>query len=180
MAGRRSFRTPLKQREETTYRYDIIIDRINGPLNVQSPGENGVNNIFILAENRDQLYEWLNQFQGAPIQVVDKRVVLVSPDGAENQEIEQSSIEQSYQTNQEEINKELRSSQDTEAQVQNYEEVPDEAGGVHVSFELKVIKNSVLEPLCTLNKVIFLIGAFLSVATAVFVLFFHYVLNEEG
>ena len=50
----------------------------------------------------------------------------------------------------------------------------------HITFDLKIVKSTLNGPICRFNKIVILIVMFLSLATAIFILFFMYVLNGQG
>ena len=56
---------------------------------------------------------------------------------------------------------------------------PDD-GQEHIAFDLKMVKSTVRDPIIRFNKVVILIILFLGLATAVFILFFIYVLGGQG
>ena len=58
--------------------------------------------------------------------------------------------------------------------------VSEEDGKTHVSFILKVVQSKEMRPIIRINKVVILIIMFLGLATAVFILFFIYVLRGQG
>jgi len=60
------------------------------------------------------------------------------------------------------------------------EDLSDDDGTNHISFDLKIVKSKFKGPILRMNKVVILIILFLSLATAVFILFFVYVLKREG
>jgi len=69
----------------------------------------------------------------------------------------------------------------TSARVENINEyVSPEDGMNHITFDLKIVKSTLNGPICRFNKIVILIVMFLSLATAIFVLFFMYVLNGQG
>ena len=52
---------------------------------------------------------------------------------------------------------------------------------LHVALELKIVKKTMMNTaICRLNKVLILIAMFLCLATAIFVLYFVYVLKGQG
>jgi len=60
------------------------------------------------------------------------------------------------------------------------EDLSNDDGTNHISFDLKIVKSKFKGPILRMNKVVILIIMFLSLATAVFILFFVYVLKREG
>ena len=69
----------------------------------------------------------------------------------------------------------------TSARVENINEyVSPEDGMNHITFDLKIVKSTLNGPICRFNKIVILIVMFLSLATAIFILFFMYVLNGQG
>lgn len=68
-----------------------------------------------------------------------------------------------------------------EAELQVIEDESDNVQGGKVSVKLTITKTStIMEPFCRLNKVVFLILAFLLVATSIFILFLVYVFKGIG
>merc|ERR1719219_3182299 len=97
MAGREGCAPRRKgsviRREETTYRYDVKVDHLNGPLNVQGDGEGGNYNIYLTVENPQQLRDWLQQLPDVPIQLLNRRLLEVDRDGAEPHSIQNIPLE---------------------------------------------------------------------------------------
>jgi len=173
------------RRDETTYKYDVKVGVLNGPLVVREHGEGGVVNVYLNVENAGQLRDWIQQLPpDARVQLLEKRRIDTEEGDEESLTIQNLPVSDSPQeamANQDMVMKLLETDgddKDTEAEVTDLQVTEDTTdGGYRLSFKLQIVKKYALPK--TTFKVVVLIGAFLALATAVFALFFYYVLNSQ-
>merc|ERR1711874_872415 len=172
-------------KEETVYRYDTIIGEVNGDVTVRD-----INSLTIIIDNVPQLRELLMQYPDeSSFRVINRRRQVIRTESNKSEDVEDSGkvVEDTVVPDSGDIvdRSEIIQALDDEgtntlARVENINEyVSPEDGMNHITFDLKIVKSTLIGPMCRFNKVVILIVMFLSLATAIFILFFIYVLNGQ-
>merc|ERR1712117_620092 len=165
-------------KEETVYRYDTIIGEVNGDVTVRD-----INSLTIIIDNVPQLRELLLQYPDQSFRVIKRKRKVIRTDSNKSEDVEDTGIPDSGDiVDRSEIIQALDDEgTNTSARVENINEyVSPEDGMNHITFDLKIVKSTLNGPICRFNKIVILIVMFLSLATAIFILFFMYVLNGQG
>jgi len=170
--------------EENVYRYDTIIGEVNGPLTVQN-----IDSLTIIVDNVPQIREIIDQNPDQSIRLIRSKLQVIRKESNDSDDAEDSGTivedivvpDSGDVIDKSEIIQALDDQgTNTSARVENITEYTTEDGINHITFDLKIVKSTFNGPICRFNKVVILIVMFLSLATAIFILFFIYVLKGQG
>jgi len=194
----------LARQEEIVYKFDTIIKNAHAPVSISAsnpslnsthsvkvdnantvnlnPESNATINLTVVVEGVDQLKDILMQYHIDPknqsFRLIRKKETITQDENPENPLV--TVTESTHPTDTEsDIENQLTSGEaNTTVDIANVHSSTDADGNVHLSLELRIIKQT-FRPICRFNKVVVLVALFLCLATAVIVLYFQFILNQE-